>query len=170
MITEPILTERIVLRNMKPDDAENVWSVWGDRETGKYLADPYYKNPEELRELFWDVDDWTDYSFVAFSKQTGEFLGTCSLGPEKSDSEWGFGYCVVKEHWGKGYATEMTKALIDFAYKKGIRDFRCEVAIENAASCRVVEKCGMAVDCESSFKKRGAGIVYPSYIYKMHLE
>ena len=170
MITQPIATERLILRNMTQDDAENVWSIWGDHEAGKYLADPYYKGPEELRALFCDVDEWPDYSFVAFSKETSEFIGTCSIGPEGSPGEWGFGYCVIKEHWGKGYATEMAKALMDFVYKMGVHDFRCTVAIENAASGRVMEKCGLHIDHESSFKKKGTGIVYPSHIYKLHLE
>ncbi len=170
MITVPIVTERLILRNMRQDDAENVWSIWGDPEAGKYLADPYYKDPQELRDLFCDVDEWPDYSFVAVSKETNEFMGTCSIGPEGGKGEWGFGYCVAKAHWGKGYATEMAKALMAFAYEKGIRNFRCTVAIENAASGRVMQKCGMHVSHEGSFRKKGTDVVYPSHIYMVHLE
>lgn len=169
MTTQPITTERLTLRNMTQDDAENVWRIWGDHELGKYLADPYYQDAATLRALFADVDEWPDYSFVAFLKGTNEFVGTCSIGPEGSDGEWGFGYCVTLEHWGMGYATEMAKALIDFIYAKGIRDFRCTLAIENVASGHVAQKCGMHIDHESSFKKRGTDIVYPSHVYKMQL-
>jgi RimJ/RimL family protein N-acetyltransferase len=170
MKTEPVHTARLILRSMTPDDAENVWSIWGQVDTGKYLADEYYKDANTLRALFFDVDDWPDYSFVAFSRETNEFMGTCSIGPEGGPMEWGFGYCVVKKHWGKGYATEMARALMDFACQKGIRDFRCTVAIENTASGRVMQKCGLRMDHESSFKKRGTDIVYPSHIYTLHLD
>lgn len=170
MTTPPIQTERLLLRNMTQDDADDVWSIWGDREGGKYLADPYYESPEVLRALFDDVDDWPDYSFVAFSRDTAEFIGTCSVGPEGDAHEWGFGYCVATAHWGKGYATEMAKAMMDLVYQKGVRDFRCTVAIENVASGRVMQKCGLHVDHESTFKKRGTDLVYRSHIYKAHLD
>lgn len=170
MKTSPITTERLTLRSMTQDDAANVWSIWGDAEGGKYLADPYYKSAEELRALFADVDEWPDYSFVAFLKDTDVFIGTCSVGPEGDPGEWGFGYCVALPHWGQGYATEMARALMDFIYQRGVRDFHCTVAIDNVASCRVMEKCGLHVDHESSFKKKGTDLTYRSYIYKAHLE
>jgi len=169
MITNPITTKRLVLRNMKPRDAENVFSIWGHPIAGKYFADEFYKNADELQELFADVDEWEDYSFVAFDKITGDFIGTCSIGPEGDEGEWGFGFGVIMHHWGRGYATEMAKALIDFGYGLGIRNFRCQSAIENVASCRVMQKCGMSAAYTSSYKKRGTDIVYPSYIWKMKL-
>lgn len=170
MVTEPILTDRLVLRSMKQDDAADVWSIWGDYEMGKYLADPYYQDAKVLHDLFVDVDEWEDYSFVAHARDSGAFVGTCSIGTEGPEGTWGFGYCVTRAQQGKGYATEMAKALVDFIYGQGIRDFQGTVAVENVASCRVMEKCGMHVDHESSFKKKGTDIVYPSYIYRMHLD
>ena len=109
-------------------------------------------------------------TYVAFLKDTSEFIGTCSVGPEGAENEWGFGYCVAMAHWGHGYATEMAKAMMDLVYQRGVRDFHCTVAVENAASARVMEKCGLQVDHESSFEKRGTGVVYRSYIYRGHLE
>jgi RimJ/RimL family protein N-acetyltransferase len=155
---------------MTQDDAADVWGIWGDRESGKYLHDPFYRDAEELRALFTDIAEWSDYPFVAFSKATGEFVGTCSVGPEGTGDEWGFGYCVRKALWGNGYATEMARAMIDFAYSLGVRAFVAEHAIENAASGNVMRKCGMSVDRESSFAKSGTGILYPSRVYRLRLE
>jgi [ribosomal protein S5]-alanine N-acetyltransferase len=64
----------------------------------------------------------------------------------------------------------MAKALMSFVRQKGVRDFCCTVAIENIALGRVMQKCGLHMDHESNFKKRGTDIVYPSHIYKLHLE
>ena len=170
MKTSDIVTERLIIKSMTIDDTAIAWSFWGDHEVGKYLADPYYKDADELRELILDIDDWTgDYPFIAYLKDTGEAAGTCSVGPEGGPNQWGFGYCVRKDLWGQGYATEMARAMIGLAYSLGIRDFQGTVATENTASGRVMEKCGMHLDHESSFRKRGTDIVYPSSIYKMHL-
>lgn len=170
MKTEPIVTRRLILRNATQADAYNIWSIWGNHEMGKYLADEYYQDADTVRDIFSDVDTWEDYSLVAFSKDTGEFIGTCSIGPEGDPGEWGFGYCVIKPHWGKGYATEMAKAMMAFVYEKGVRDFSCTVAVDNPASGNVMRKCGLHVDHESSFKKRGTDIVYKSHIYKGHMD
>lgn len=171
MHTNNITTDRLILKSMTLDDAEIAWTFWGDHEIGKYLCDPYYKDANELRELISDIDEWdTEYPFIAYDKHTGDIVATCSIGVEGSPTQWGFGYCIRKDSWGKGYATEIAKALIDFAYSLGIRDFQGTVATENIASRRVMEKCGMHLDHESSFAKKGTDIVYPSSIYKMHLD
>ena len=171
MYTDNIITERLVLKSMTLDDAEIAWSFWGDYEMGKYLCDPYYKDANELRELISDIDQWeNEYPFIAYDKNTGDAIATCSIGVEGGPNQWGFGYCVRKDLWGQGYATEIVKALINFAYSLGIRDFQGTVAKENSASRRVMEKCGMHLDHESSFKKNGTDIVYTSCIYKMHLD
>ena len=169
VVATPILTPRLELRSMQAEHAALVWSIWGDLEMGKYLADEYYESPEVLEELFCDVDDWPDYSFVAFCRETGQFIGTCSIGPEGPEGSWGFGYCVTKAYWGQGFATEMASALMDFIRAQGVRDFSCTVATENVASCRVMEKCGLHFDHHDSFKKRGTELVYQSNIYRLHV-
>ena len=169
MITSTITTERLILRSMTQEDAELAFSIWGDIEQGKYLQDPYYKSAEELRGLLNNIHKWSDYPFVVFSEE-GKFVGTCSIGPEESKEIWGFGYCVVKDEQGKGYATEMAKAMMKFAYQQGIHDFLAEHAIENFASGRVMLKCGMHFERVSSFIKSGTDLVYPSNIYSLHLE
>ena len=56
MNTQDIVTERLVLRSMTVDDAAFAWTLWGDRESGKYLADPFYESAEVLAELLSDIE------------------------------------------------------------------------------------------------------------------
>lgn len=168
MIPESITTKRLILRAMTQDDAELAFSIWGDHEDGKYLSDPYYKSADELKKLFCDIPEWTDYPYVVFEKETNDYVGTCGIGPEKRKDEWGIGYCVVKNKRGHGYASEMANAMIDFAYRCGIHDYTGEVAKGNKASYHVMKNIGMHVDHESAFKKCNTDIVYQSYIFKMH--
>lgn len=170
MLPETIETEHLTLRAMKQEDAQAVWAMWGDRETAKYLCDPYYKTPEELRKLFSEIAEWRDYPFAVTEKDSPAVIGTGSIGPEGKNGEWGFGYCLRRDKWNRGYATETAKAMISFARRKGIHDFTAECAVENAASGRVLQKCGMHAAQESSFEKQGTGIIYPSLVYKLHLE
>lgn len=169
MISPMITTKRLILRAMTQEDAKLAFSIWGDHEDGKYLADPYYKSVEELESLFSDIPEWSDYPYLAFERDTNDYVGTCSVGPEERDDEWGIGYCVVRDKRGQGYATEMAKAMIDFAYSCGIHDYTGKVAKENEASYHVMNNCGMNIAYESNFRKRNTDIVYQSYVFKMHL-
>lgn len=170
MAAEPIQTERLLLRALTPDDAEAVWAVWGDPEVAKYLADPVYPSPEALRGLFEPGAEGENHAFAAVEKATGELIGTCGVGPEGNGAEWGFDYCLRRDRWGRGFATEMAKALLAFARGRGARAFVAECAQENPASARVMEKCGMVRTAESRFRKSGTDLVYPSYLYRLHLE
>ncbi len=171
MKTKDIETERLILRSMTLDDADFAAKLWGDPENGKYLADQPYKNGDELRKVIYDIDEWVDeYPFIAVCKNTGEPVATCCLGTEGPKDHWGFGYTVKKDLWGQGLATEMAKALINFAYSLGVRNFYCTVAKENKASCRVMEKCGLKIKETKAFKKRGTDMEFESNIYTMSME
>jgi hypothetical protein len=45
----------------------------------------------------------------------GEFAGWAGLDARSDDGEAEFGWYLASEHWGRGYATEATRLLIDFA-------------------------------------------------------
>lgn len=54
------------------------------------------------------------------------------------------GYDIVPHYWGRGYATEAAKALIDWALgQPGVRRVTAECLRDNVASARVLEKAGM---------------------------
>lgn len=60
---------------------------------------------------------------------------------------WSFGYNLRHDCWGKGYATEAAKRMINYVYsEKNAREFVSEHAVENHASGRVIEKCGLTFD------------------------
>ena len=160
-------TKRLKLRIVQQKDLDAIAAIWGDSEGGRYMPDPYYKSGEELVEILEDTPECPVYYFVATLAGFDEVMATCSLGKESPDSDnWSIGYTVRKDYWGNGYAVEMVNALIDFARNQGIDEITAPVAQENKASNRVMQKCGFSVEKESSFKKSGSDIVYPTYIYK----
>jgi ribosomal-protein-alanine N-acetyltransferase len=165
-----LYTKSLVLKTTQQNDLDAVAAIWGDKEGGKYLADPYYQSGEELTVILEETPECPDYYFVASLLDANDVMATCSLGMENDGSgTWLIGYTVKKDYWGNGYAVEMVNALIDFARNKGIDVITAPVAQENKASNRVMQKCGFYIDSESAFKKSGTDITYPSFIYKKHL-
>ena len=80
--------------------------------------------------------------------EDGAFLGWCSL------SQWnpGFrsavtGYCLTREAWGHGYATEAAGALLDWAFGAlDLNRVQAEADTRNPASRRVLEKLGFVLE------------------------
>ena len=75
-------------------------------------------------------------------KSTGKFIGLSKIVPfENNMTE--IGYALLPEFWGKGYASEITRRLIDYARELGnIRELIGVVDPENQPSIRILTKHG----------------------------
>lgn len=170
-MNKPVIeTERLILRPMNESDSKAAFSWLGNPVVNKYLIDPLYTSVKEVEKLIASLAGSSDYTFGIELKQISELIGSCGIGPEGSDTEWGFGYSFRHEFWNNGYATETLKALIKFAYDLGIRDFCASFAVDNPASGKVMEKCGLHFDHYGKFTKADGSATYKSKYYKMHLE
>ena len=63
-------------------------------------------------------------------------------------------YWIGKEHWGKGIAT---RSLAIFLREQPLRPLQARVATDNAASIRVLEKCGFTVIGEDRYFANARG-------------
>lgn len=114
-------TERLVLRDMNKEDAEDIFRIWSNPRVNKYLWDPLYSNVEDIRDMIPYSSSSSDYSFVIIRKDTETIIETCGIGPEGLEDEWGFGYSLEPEAWGNGYATEILSALIRLARRTALK-------------------------------------------------
>lgn len=142
---------RLRLRPIVHDDVDNIHALLSLPETDRYNA---LGIPEDLNQTKRWVADWLSWmekaeaprwTLVVTSIDRDEFIGLygVSLAPAKySRAElW---YKLHPHHWGQGYATELSRAVISHGFES-LRLHRIEagVAVDNAASIRVLEKCGM---------------------------
>lgn len=168
MLTDDIITKRLILKSLREEYAPLCLSIWLDEEMGKYLADPpREKASEDYLNFAKDIEGqegW--FPFAAFLKESNDFVGTCSYVP-KDEKTWDIGYCVHKNFWRRGYATEMIKAIMDKGKKAGVEVFTAKVAQQNAASNALLRKLGFAVASEGEFKKSCTDIVYKSFVYEL---
>ncbi len=147
-------TERLVLRQFTPEDAGLLVELDGDPEVMRYLTGGP-PTPREAIERdilpawlrYYERGD--DYGFwAAIEKETGAFLGWFHFRPAggASPGEIELGYRLRRAAWGKSYATEGSRALID----KGFRELGVERVVastyqDNLGSRRVMEKVGMTL-------------------------
>ena len=158
-------TERLFIRDMVIEDCDEVSKIWGNVEVGKYLADSYYKNGDEIRSCFKNgeldnSENWTDdFYFVLLDKINKQIIGTtCAW--EMDEEVWAIGYTFKKECWGKGLATDLICSLEKFVKAKGGKYISADVAKENIGSIKACYNNGFSDYRQISFNKLGTDIIY----------
>lgn len=162
------MTDRLAVRDMDMTDCDQVAEIWGNVEVGKYLADPYYKDGDELRSCFKNgeldnSENWTDdFYFVLLDKINEKIIGTACSWKMKGDV-WAIGYAFKKEFWGQGLATELINGLEKFVKIKGGKYLSADVAKENIGSLKACYKNDFENYRQMTFAKAGTDIVYEAF-------
>lgn len=167
-------TERLTLRMPSPDDAEAAFAWLSDPKVNRFMPYDLYKSVDEARAWLTSIneEDQGEYHFAFVRKEDGLVIGTGSIGPkEPGGALWAFGYNLRSDCWNKGYATEAAKAMIQFAHGTfGVRDFGANHAVENPASGRVMEHCGLHFDHFMEYSTFDGSETFPAKAYRMHME
>lgn len=87
-------------------------------------------------------DPWT-HGFRLVLRESGSIVGTCAFKGPPDDGIVEVAYGIDPEFEGRGFATEATRALVDFASgDAGVKVVRAHILLDARASKRVLEKCG----------------------------
>ena len=100
---------------------------------------------EMLRGSLAHPEDWGWYSLWMIVRKDGRHIGNLSFKgvPENGVAELGYG--IAEEFRGYGYATEAVETILAWAFDQpGVTTVAAETEKDNAASRRVLEKCGFA--------------------------
>lgn len=110
------------------------------------MAWPTHQTMADTRNfLNYAVDGWRegkDYSFAIRLKTTNRLIGSCGMMNEEGKIQ--FGYVLGPLHWGHGYATEATQAMLaPLQHQAVVYRIGSFVDAENTASIKVLKKCGL---------------------------
>lgn len=145
-------TERLILREFTVDDVDVLVELDSDPEVVHFITGGKPTSREhvvaEIVPAFLDYYRRTPgFGFWAVvEKATGEFLGWFHFRPGDGHppDEPELGYRLRRSAWGKGYAVEGSRALIDKGFADlGVRRVLAETMAVHTASRRVLEKSGM---------------------------
>jgi len=145
-------TDRLLLRRFTADDVDNLVELDGDPDVMRFITGGRPTPREEIRDdvlpaFLGYYRRFAGYGFwAAIEKSTGAFLGWFHLRPPEGHrlDDVELGYRLRKSAWGKGYATEASRALIRKAFTElGARRVYAETMAVNLASRRVMEKAGL---------------------------
>jgi len=137
-------TERLLLRPGWAEDAPALARAIADEQVVRNLATAPWPFALQDAEAFLAAPrDPAMPSFLITERTDGEprIVGACGLGRRPSGAVE-MGYWIARPHWGKGFATEASLALIDIARTLKLPRLEASHFIDNPASGRVLEKLG----------------------------
>jgi len=136
---------RLIIRPFIPADEEPYVNIHMEPIVNVYLP---VRTAEQYSELFQQSMAQPDAvlnRWAIIERETGNFMGSCLLREFNAgdDTVIELGYSLATPYWGKGYATEMAKLVVDYAFT--IPQTQKVVAVtnqENKGSQMVLLKSG----------------------------
>ncbi len=147
-----LVTERIILREMEISDLDNFHFLETDETILKYYGNYPKRNIQETRDLLNYViaqyEKFKTGRLAMIDKTNNEYIGWCGI--KHNDNQrhnyknyYDLGYRLKPEFWGKGFATEASKACIQYCFEiLNLNKIHAIVNIENRQSINVIEKLG----------------------------
>ncbi len=141
-------TERLVLRLQTYDDAQSLVEMNSDPEVVRFTGDASLANIAEARKLLEEkvFPQWEKYKMGRFSITLKDhtYLGWCGLKYHPETEEVDLGYRFMKKYWSKGYATESSRATLDYGFKTlKLERIIAKAMPDNKDSIKVMQKLGM---------------------------
>ena len=160
-----IFTERLRLTPFTADDIDLALEMWTDPEVVKYVCEAMTEAEvrEEMANSIKRGGNGGIGIWCVSDRMTGEKLGDTYLLPmpidqddtdfslvvmgQMPDADIEIGYFFKRSAWGRGYATEVCKRVLQFAFQEvSLNEVVASLDDENVASKKVLEKAGL-VDC-----------------------
>lgn len=137
-------TERLLLRPGWAEDAPALAKAIADEMIVRNLSSaPWPFSLRDAEAFLAAPRDPVLPSLLVFERTDGEpvLVGSCGLGRRPSGAVE-LGYWISRGQWGRGFATEAGRALVDIARALGIARLEASHFLDNPASGRVLEKLG----------------------------
>ena len=147
------MSDEVRLRNVEPDDLPIFYEHQLDADATRMAAFP--SRDRAAFDAHWANNILGNPANITRTILVDDEVAG-NIGSWAQDDARLIGYWIGKEHWGKGVAT---RALAAFLYLVTERPLYAHVAKHNAASIRVLEKCGFRVEREESVEDAGKDVV-----------
>ena len=142
-----IETERLIITEFSADMARDVHENSLDEDNRRFFPDEVFETEEDAAEaIVFLVSCYgkpgRPLVYPVITKDGGNNAGYVQIAP-LDGGDWEIGYHIAKQYTGRGYATEAVRAFLPAAADAAGTDRIYGICLsENAASKRVLEKCG----------------------------
>ncbi|NYE96637.1 RimJ/RimL family protein N-acetyltransferase [Psychromicrobium silvestre] len=148
-----MLTERLDLSPLRPEDLDDLYQIYSDPETWQHLPSGRHTEPSRSLAMIESSErDWQESGVGRWAIRlrspeaklpAGSFIGAGGLSPTVGGA-WNLGYRLAPAAWGRGFATEFSLACLELAAQTGPeKPVTARVLENNPASATVLEKVGL---------------------------
>ena len=137
-----IQTQRLLVRDFTESDAMNAYQYLKDDRVMKWI-EPVFTQ-KEAKEFIRIYGCEKKMVYALIEKKSEKLIGHVIYHPYDSIDEYEIGWIIEYDSWGKGYAIEISKELIDYAFSElKVRRIVAETVKDNKKSLEVLSKLGM---------------------------
>ncbi|MCI9438711.1 MAG: GNAT family N-acetyltransferase [Lachnospiraceae bacterium] len=150
MLYKSLETERLILREWRLEDAEDLYEYAGNPEVGPMAGWTPHSDRAYSLEVLKRYRESGDIWAVAL-RETGKVIGQLRMYPDENRGKYVakyISYALSADYWGQGLMTEAVKAVIRYAFEEeeGIDLLSVFHSPDNARTRRVIEKCGFTFE------------------------
>ena len=145
-------TERLYLRKINFDDVDDLFEMDSDAEVHRFIENNPVISKDQIVEVITMLNQQYYENGIArwavVDKFTNECIGWAGLKyfrePLNNKSDfYELGYRFKRKHWGKGYATEASQAILKYGFQNlNINSIFAITHLENKNSINVLQKLG----------------------------
>ncbi len=161
----PLRTERLVLTDLVDDDFAAYYAIDLDARVTPYVGDgqPESRTFEQYRDAerarFADGIGEHFHIWTIREPSCDDVLGRVMLRSLRGTEHVAVGYRLAPSRWGKGYATEATRAVLDYGFNVArLNEITATAQADNFASHCVLARCGFVRD--GVLKRKGEALPF----------
>ena len=145
---QKILTPRLTLRPFTLEDVDVVHTLWTDPAVRRYLWDdvviPRARVEEMIRAIIAGFERNGRGMWLIYENAAESPCGFCGFLPRKEADRAEIIYGLAPGAWGRGYATESARAVMEYGFGTlNLPKIGAAADVPNTASQRVLERLGM---------------------------
>lgn len=143
-----LYTPRLILRQLRLDDADAILRIRGDFEVTRYNIGSAYHSREQAINLIEGIaDGYSQHLEIRWGitlRPTDEVIGMVGYNYwVRHDHRASVGYDLARAYWGQGIMTEALGTVVTFGFEQmALNRIEADADLRNPASARVLEKVG----------------------------
>jgi ribosomal-protein-alanine N-acetyltransferase len=147
-----LYSRRLVLREFRTDDADDVFAIRGDLMVTRYNSGKPYERVEQAVDLIAAMArayrDQEEVRWAITHRGSNEVIGIIGYNYWiRRDARGSVGYDLARVWWGRGIMTEAVNAVVRFGFDQmHLNRIEADTDVRNPASGRVLEKVGFVLE------------------------
>lgn len=152
-------TPRLLFRSHHIEDEEAFIAMHTDPEVRRYVggrAWSIYESVKRFRSGYLGNPSETYGLWATVFKEDGKYIGCCGLSAPGNDQRKYLAYYFARPYWGRGLASEASKAFLDFGFNRlQLPSIFADVEKGHAISEHILQKFGFQFVSEEEVPGRG---------------